>query len=167
MARVTKSASRVRVDLEQAEAELLRDLTGQMESLLRDQDEQDTVNRRLFPDAYEEEADERAFRELVGDELTEGKIAAVQQVREQLGATGGVEVELEDGSVDAWLACLTDMRLALGTRLEITEEVMQADIDPDDPAAGGLAVLHWLGWIQGSVLEALGWTGHPEFFEGA
>jgi hypothetical protein len=50
---------------------------------------------------------------------------------------------------------LTDLRLAIGTRLDVTEEKMSDDIDPDDPEAAALSVLHWLGWVQGTILEAI------------
>jgi hypothetical protein len=37
----------------------------------------------------------------------------------------------------------------------VTEEKMSGDIDPDDPEAAALSVLHWLGWVQGTILEAI------------
>jgi hypothetical protein len=55
---------------------------------------------------------------------------------------------------DAWLGCLNDLRLVLGTRLDVTEDT---DLDPaaDDPARQALHVYGWLGWLQESLLGCL------------
>ena len=47
------------------------------------------------------------------------------------------------------------MRLALGVRLEVSEEDMGREPDPDDPNAPAFAVLHWLGWLQETMVEKL------------
>ena len=55
---------------------------------------------------------------------------------------------------DAWLGCLNDLRLVLGTRLEVTEDT-ELDLRRDDPRAQALTVYGWLGWLQESLLEAM------------
>jgi hypothetical protein len=62
---------------------------------------------------------------------------------------------LDEEEVDRLLALLTDIRLAIGTRLDVTEERMAAELDRDDPDAAALSVLHWLGWLQESVIAAI------------
>jgi hypothetical protein len=69
------------------------------------------------------------------------------------GGDRGSDVDIEGDALQAWLAALTDIRLAIGTRLEVDEEMMAADIDDSDPDARALAVLHWLGWIQEGILR--------------
>ena len=53
------------------------------------------------------------------------------------------------------VASLTDLRLALGTRLGVDEERMGAAVDPAGPDAAAMTVLHWLGWVQEGILSAL------------
>lgn len=146
----------VRISLSRQEADLLRRLTDELRSLLRDSGGEDPVRERLFPDAYEDPEDARTYRELTGDDLEAAKLEALTSIRESLGARGRAVAELEDGEAETWVRALTDLRLAIGTRLGIDEEQMSAEIDPDDPDSGSLAVLHWLGYLQQTLLEALG-----------
>jgi hypothetical protein len=137
------------------EAELLRRLLAEMEPLLESKSGRDPVVERLFPRAYESKEEEEGYQALVGDELVSAKRANLRTARDMLGREGAAEAALSEDQADAWLALLTDLRLAIGTRLEVTEERMSDDIDPDDPDAAALSVLHWLGWVQGTILEAL------------
>ncbi|MDP9101698.1 MAG: DUF2017 domain-containing protein, partial [Actinomycetota bacterium] len=70
---------------------------------------------------------------------------------------GGGRVTVDRDAADAWLSCLNDLRLVLGTRLQVTEdtELDPAGWNPDDPANASLAVYGWLGWVQESILECL------------
>ena len=152
------SESAVRVRFNSQEAELMRRIIEDMQLLLSDPPDGDRAVDRLFPDAYETTEDARAFNELVGDELRAGKLRALEAMEQSLGEKGAVDRVLTSEQADAWLTSLTDMRLTLGTRLDVTEETMSQDIDPEDPNAGLLGVLHWLGWLQESLLRALGAT---------
>lgn len=150
------SSGEVRLQLEPHEAELLRRLLGEMRKLLEaDIPPSDAVLRRLYPDAFEDEASARAYRELIGDELEHRKLAALRTAEETLGPDGAVDAALDEEQVDRWLALLTDLRLAIGVRLDVTEEKMSAEIDEDDPEAPALSVLHWLGWLQESILAEI------------
>lgn len=146
----------VRLSLSRQEADLLRRLTDDLRSLLRDADEEDPVRERLFPDAYENPDDARAYRELTSDSLETAKLEGLTAIRDALGGRGGTKTELGEEDAESWIRALTDLRLAIGTRLGIDEEAMSAELDPDDPEAGSLAVLHWLGYLQQTLLEALG-----------
>ena len=140
----------VRVRIEGDEAELLRQLLAELQMLLEaDAPREDPVVSRIFPDAFEEEEDQRAYREMVDEDLRNQKLDATRTVRDTLaGAT------LSDDQIDAWLVTLTDMRLAIGTRLGVDEERMAAELDPDDPSTASMAVLHWLGFLQESIVQA-------------
>ncbi len=70
-----------------------------------------------------------------------------------LTGTGG-RLLLDRDEADAWLGCLNDLRLVLGTRLEVTEET-ELDLRDDDPRAQALQVYGWLGWLQESLLSCL------------
>lgn len=150
------SGGAIRLGLEDAEASLLRALTREMQTLLdADIPSGDPVKERLFPRAYEDPGNEETFRDLVAGDLENAKSQAVREVRDALGPSGRVEVKLGPDEVSTWLRLLTDLRLAIGVRLDVTEETMSEEIDPDDPNASAFAVLEWLGFLQGSILERL------------
>jgi hypothetical protein len=142
--------------LDKAERRLLSDLIDSMLELLEDGDRDDPAVDRLFPDAYGSEAEARAWHDLVGDELQRNKVSSLQSVK---GALRRGRIELEDAELQVWLSALNDVRLAMGARLEVTEEMMGAELGDDDPRAPTLAVLHWLGWLQESMLQAMP-SGH-------
>ncbi len=56
---------------------------------------------------------------------------------------------------------LNDARLALGTRLGVTDETDASDLDPSDPTAPVLAVYSWLTYLEGELVETL-LGGMPE-----
>ena len=143
--------------LDQAEAQLLRQLVEEMQTLLMTENvEEDAVVERLFPNAYESPEDESAFRDIVGDDLRRHKLDALTEVRSALGARGSATVTLSESSTTAWLTALTDMRLAIGTKLDVSEESMSQELDHDDATSSSMLVLHWLGWVQESILQAAG-----------
>jgi hypothetical protein len=39
--------------------------------------------------------------------------------------------------------------------LDIDEGKMSSEVDPADAEAVPLSVLHWLGWVQGTMLEKI------------
>jgi len=144
------------LSLDQAETHMLRQLTAEMRALLATDIDtaDDPVLRRLYPDAYEKPEDEADYRGLIGDDLEKEKLAALDTVSTALG-TQNTEVRLSGEAIDAWLGCLTDLRLAIGTRLDVDEERMGAQINQDDPDAAALSVLHWLGWLQEEILRTV------------
>ena len=142
---------------EDHEAALLRELLGETRTLLEaDIPRADPVIARLFPDAYDDPEMAQSYHDMVGGELHQEKLRALAAVSESLGPKGGVTLELKDELMSAWLAWLNDVRLAVGTRLGVTEETMGAEIDPKSPEAPAYEVLHWLGWIQESIIERIG-----------
>ena len=123
--------------LSDAERELLRSLPLELLRLLAE-DPGDPTLRRLRQSAYEDEQEaDGEFQELMQRELETAS-------RERLTAE----------ELDAWLRALTDLRLALGTRLEVTEDTYDRDIDPRDPAAYELSVFAYLSWLQEQAVEA-------------
>jgi hypothetical protein len=143
----------------EAEARVLLRLQEELRALLViDPRSEDPVRRRLFPDAYEAPDDTRAYREMVGNQLLEDKLHGLDELEQRVGRSGAVDVTLAGDQIDLWLTAINDLRLALGTRLEVDEAKMSADIE-DDPEAPAMALLHWLGWLQESLLEARAGAG--------
>jgi hypothetical protein len=117
---------------------------------------EDPVLARLFPDAYREDQGASAeFRRYTEAGLREGKRAAAETVLETLGEGGKVFLDAEQAQ--AWLRALNDLRLALGTRLDITEETLEQmrTFDWDDPRNAGYAAYDWLTYLQESLVHAL------------
>ena len=132
------------------ERELLRALPAQLRSLL-DVDPTDPALRRLFPPAYEGEPDgEAEYQRLMHEELLEGRRAALAT----LEATADSE-RLSEEDVQCWIGALNDLRLVLGTRLDVTEEPLEDQVTQDDPRAPAFAVYSFLGYLQEHVVEAL------------
>ena len=143
--------------LEPAEAGILGLLLDQLEQLLTaDADDvgDDPVLGRLFPDGHRSDPELAAdYRELTESSLRSAKADDLAMVRASLPAEGG-EVRLDADQAGAWLRTSNDLRLALGTRLDISE-----DTEPPDEMAGEedqqLAVYYWLTAVQGSLVDAL------------
>ncbi len=156
MAEISSVRGEAVLQLDAEERGLLHQLLSEMKTLLEAElPPADEVTRRLFPDAYDDDREAQQFRALTGDELRSDKLAAVAEVEDQIANDGRVELAPERGVVKSLLTVLTDLRLAIGTRLGVTEETMGAQLDPSDPETPALSVLHWLGWIQELVLSAI------------
>ncbi|MGZ4319690.1 MAG: DUF2017 family protein [Gaiellaceae bacterium] len=110
----------------------------------------DPALRRLTPPAYDDAADEQGYREIMGAELRNGRVQAL----ELLAATAGNE-RLSAEEAESWLRALNDLRLVLGTRLDVQEGSLLDRIDSDDPDAAGLAVYAYLSWLQEQLVEAV------------
>jgi hypothetical protein len=145
----------LRASLDADERSLLLGLLDEMQALLEEPGLSDPVSQRLFPDAYDNETQATAFHELVGNELRDNKVNAVRTMKDRLKGRGPLETSIPEDEVLAWLTGITDLRLAIGTRIDVTEEMMSADLDPEDPVAPALSVLHWLGWLQESILAEM------------
>ncbi len=72
----------------------------------------------------------------------------------------GGRLALDRDQVDAWLGTLNDLRLVLGTRLEVTEDT-PLELPDDDPRAQALLVYGWLGWLQESLLSCISPPADP------
>ena len=139
---------RVRLSLNAGEQLLLRDLLDQLEPLLADPD--DPALRRLFPPAYSDDESDEQYRSLVRDQLVTGRAKALATMRATLGSD---TLDLEQA--DEWLRALNDLRLVLGTRLEVSEEIDYEDIDVEEPRGRDLAIYGYLAWLQEQLVDAL------------
>ena len=138
-----------RLRLSEGERELLRALPGELRRLLGSERD-DPDPRRLFPPAYEQDDEgEAEYRRLMADELLEGRRAALRLVEETAGRDRLTAEEL-----DAWLRALNDLRLVLGTKLDVSEEIYETDIDATHPQAYELSVYAYLSWLQEQLVAA-------------
>ena len=151
---------RVRVRLAHDEVAILRGLPDQLRTVLGE-GRVEPVGQRLFPPAYLDVADieqDAEYQRLMHDDLVKEKLANLDLVTDSF-ARGSTSVrrwtvELTEEEATAWLGVLNDLRLALGVRLDITED-FDGDVDDTDPRAPALRLLSYLGWLEEQLLEAL------------
>ena len=119
----------------------------------------DPALRRLLPDAYADETMSGEFRRLMDGELRRQKTEALDEMYAAVegSADSGIKLRLAPQQAETWLQALNDIRLVLGTRLDVTEDLEDrwANLAPDDPNTALLAAYEWLGWLQESVVLAL------------
>jgi len=114
---------------------------------------EDHVLARLLPDFSTDDEDLSAgMRSLHEPELIDAKDGAAQVILETLAPAGG-KVELTPAQADAWLTALNDIRLALGTALDVSED-MPEQLPPDDPRGAHLGVYQWLTFVQDALVQA-------------
>lgn len=117
----------------------------------------DPALARLLPDAYREDDEAAAeFRRFTERSLRETKAAHATAVLDHLERSGDkVVLSIEESA--SWLGFLNDARLALGTRIEVTEENHDelAALPQDDPRSASFHVYSWLTYLQDSLIGAL------------
>lgn len=143
-----RHSGRYQVRLRPSERAVVADLVEQLrEQLLASTD--DPAVRRLFPPAYPDDAERDAgYQVLTRDELLEHRLAALDTVEGSLDGT-----DLDEAGLTAWMTTLNSLRLVLGTRLDVDEELPA--LAPDDPLASAYAVYEYLGWLLSQVVDAL------------
>ncbi|WP_309096725.1 DUF2017 domain-containing protein [Streptomyces sp.] len=138
----------------------------------------DPVLRRLFPDAYSDpeqpasprDAEERRaysaeFRRYTENDLRAGKrdnaLAVVRSLDALASASageGGAVLKLSVEESQRWLGALNDLRLAIGSRLEISDEEdtdLLYRLPDDDPRKPMVMAYLWLGGLQETLVGTL------------
>src|ERR1035437_5255947 len=128
---------------------LLGSLAEQMIPMI---DSDDPVATRLFPPAYigthASEA-EQQYRELVDGALHSHHHHAAQVLTKTVTADS-----LSADELAGWLAAIGSMRLVIGTRLDVSEGMV--DPVPGDPSEPEHAAFHLLGVLQATIIDVLG-----------
>jgi len=109
------------------------------------------MTRRLFPPAYagdDEGGAERDYRKLVDDALVNHH----QEAFTLMARTAQADV-LTEAELTAWLSAVGSLRLVLGTRLDVSEDMVAPD--PEDPTAPEYALYELLGQLQFLMIEVL------------
>ena len=121
----------------------------------------DPVLQRLFPNAYPDDPVASSdFRRFTERDLRAKKVTEAQVVLQRLEATapGASEIRIPADEVDVWLRTLTSVRLAVATRLGITDAESAealADLPETDPRAFMMSVYDWLGFAEETLISAL------------
>jgi hypothetical protein len=160
------------VELLRNEAAVPRDDADPLEAMLDfsgpTQEPDDPVLARLFPTAYPADEESAAeFRRFTEGTLRDGKAAAAAAIIEGLEEAGlpsdlseeglMIDVELDQATAETWMRSFTDLRLALGTRLEVEEgdEGYWRSLPDDDPRAQAHDIYEWVGYLQETLVDAL------------
>lgn len=185
MASVRRRGGKVTAVLTAEEAQLLRLLTADLRALLDQADggddseehqpadpleeltgiggdtepptpPSDPALARLLPEGYRDDPEAAAeLRRLTHSEIRDAKQHSAAVLMDTLPVDGG-RVRLDEELVMAWTAALNDLRLVLGTRLDVTEETEPfGGLPPDDPSAAPFAVYHWLTGLQDDLVSTL------------
>jgi hypothetical protein len=139
-------SGRFQLNLSPEEREVLRSLPAQLKELLGTDD---PSLRRLFPPAYTDDPVRNAeYEGLVRDDLIAGRTAALDVMAATVDAT-----ELDSDQMTGWLSALNDLRLVLGTQLDVSEDaVVGASGSPLEE------LYRYLSYLEEMVVEALaGW----------
>jgi Domain of unknown function (DUF2017) len=113
---------------------------------------EDPVLGRLLPDGYRDDpAAAGEFRQLTESGLREQKRKSAVGLLADLPGDGGGEVRLDPETVERWLTALNDVRLALGTRLGVVEDMTEPD--PEHPDAPAYVVYLWLTELQEVLVQ--------------
>jgi len=129
---------------------------------------EDPVLARLFPNAYRDDEEAAAeFRRFTEGSLRDGKAQAAGTIIDTLEEAGlpaepgseelTIDVDLDPTTAEVWVRALTDLRLALGTRLEVEEgdEEYWYSLPDDDPRGQAHHIYEWLGYLQETLVHAV------------
>lgn len=123
----------------------------------------DPIMRRLLPDAYRDDPDAAGeYRRLMDADLRLQKAAALRRILDDLAGGqhrkgGELRLDLTRDAAEQWLYGLTDIRLVLGTMLDVTEEIDQerASLEPGSPRFMQFGIYDWVTWLQDEIIQAV------------
>jgi len=138
------------IGLGEHEREVLHELAEQLAGQISGGTDDGSMFR-LFPPGYSEDLGRQVeYDRLMRDDLQERHLSALRVLQETVGQQAIDEMQL-----NAWVMALNQLRLVLGTRLDVTEETTEDDIAEDSPAAGAFALYGYLGYLQDAAVEGL------------
>src|SRR5262249_31501497 len=106
----------------------------------------------LFPPAYSDDPlanDE--YERLMHDDLLAERTASLDVFERTVDAR-----KVNEEQLLAWMSSVNDIRLILGTRLDVTEEMYDLPIDDTTPTANKLRIYHYVGWLGEQMGRPLG-----------
>ncbi len=134
------------------EREVLRSVPGQLRELWTALDPaSDPDLRRLFPPGYLDDPERSAeYDVLVRDDLLAGRLAAADVMEKTIDAH-----RLSEEELGSWMTAINDLRLVLGTRLDVSEDLDELDVGPGDPRAPMVALYAYLSLVEEEIVGAL------------
>jgi Domain of unknown function (DUF2017) len=131
------------INLTPDERATLSGFVDQLESLLK-ADLSDERLKRLYPVAYHDDVEKDAeYQGYMRDELTQSRAAAIDTVRSMLTS----EESVTTAQLMAFMTVLNNLRLVLGTLLDVGEDTDEDDFEEDHPLSGQYQLYGYLGWL--------------------
>jgi hypothetical protein len=185
MTSVRRKGEHIRVSLDREEAVLLVSLVSQVTSMLEVADQEpeaggstfeqmvagldlldaeqpdNPILLRLLPDGYRDDPEAAGeFRRLTDSDLRATKGRALHRLIDDVAAaedTGKkLRIDLDDEAAESWLHAINDVRLALGTHLDIQEEGAEEQrAGADEATQATYAIYDWLTWMQEAIVRPL------------
>ena len=122
------------------ERHLLRRLLPQVRELLLADAADDRRTRRLYATAFPDDDEAKAeYQRFMHEELVASRIAAVDAVEASIDAK-----ELDEQQLMSWMDAVNNVRLVLGTMLDVSEELEIGVLPDDDPDIHSYALYAYL-----------------------
>jgi hypothetical protein len=132
------------------ERDVLRGLPAQMRDAL-ELGKDDPAVARLNPSACLDDAEVDAeYHQMMDDDLNTGRLQALDAFEKTVDAP-----QLDEDEALAWMRAINDVRLLLGTRLDVSDDPGERRVSPDDPRAPGFALYDYLSLLTQELVEAL------------
>jgi hypothetical protein len=145
---VPLGSGKFELNLDERERQVVHILLGDLRDLLIEGT--DPSLNRLFPPAYANDEERDAeYKALAYDELLQNRLAGLDLVEHTLD-----EVTLDHEQLTDWLKAVNELRLVLGTQLDVSEDET-FDIADDDPERGKKAMYLFLGYLLDEIVDAL------------
>jgi uncharacterized protein DUF2017 len=135
------------------ERELVKRMAGELRVLLENEDpSSDGGVARLFPPAYPDDLLQNLdYERTAAAGLLGGRLDAIKLLERTMDARTLTEEELL-----AWLRIANDLRLVLGTRLDVTEETTEAEFAGEEERLDSYSMYLWLTWLVDGIVHELG-----------
>ncbi|MGB3411893.1 MAG: DUF2017 family protein [Microthrixaceae bacterium] len=140
-----RSDGNISVNLSHQQRLMIEDLIGQLREMITS-DHPALV--RLFPGPYQDEERNQGYAVLAGAELVEKRLAAMDAVLDTVHAD-----KLSPDELETWMRSINDLRLVLGTILDVAEDDYEL---PEDEAAQSMYLSYeHLGYLLERIVGAL------------
>lgn len=136
------------IELRDDHRDLLRMLAADMRDVVLNRE---PTAWRLFPNPYQDDPLQALqYDEMMSDDLREKRLASLQLLEETCDAT-----ELTEEQLHRWMTAVNDIRLVLGTQLDVTEESDWSDFPEESREEAVFSVYQLLGWLLEEIVQAM------------
>jgi hypothetical protein len=134
------------LDFDAGSRDVLAELCDMLEDAVRQRNE---LTTRLFPPPYGDDAERNeGYAALAGPELVERRLDAIALMRSTLRAD-----HVDEEGLLAWMRCINDMRLVLGTILGVEDDGVEPE--PTRDTLPVWATYESLGALLDGIVDVL------------
>lgn len=152
---VERTAQGYVVRLGEQDVALLVRLLDEVRGLLQSDDPQVApLLRRLFPPAYHLDDDAEAdaeYQRYMREELVASRLSGMDAVTDALSAGR----PLSEGEITGFMQALNNVRLVLGTLLDVGEDHDPTEIEDDHPMVAEHQLYTYTSWLLEMTVQAI------------